>query len=320
MGKIFDCFPFIDELEMLDLRFKLHDPFVDYFVLIESTKTFTGKLKSLTFKENSNLFERFRPKIIHVVVDEFPETNDPFEREYFQRHQLLEIARRAEDDDTFIIADADELLRGDAISAASAFEGVTIFDMPMFQFYMNRQQAPSGWSACYAAKKRFLLNIEHVAKARWVRDGYLSTLHANNQIQTFRDAGWHFTHLGGVERLQTKFQAYSHSEDPWPRAMRSDEALRSHIIAGGIVGNFKETTKMVQVSYPYYPREINDNQSIFIAKGMIKDVFEALDELQQLHRNYRNAFALLARDSPDAQPLLSGLSARDFSKLADLSL
>lgn len=37
--KIFDCFTFFNELELLELRLKILSPYVDYFVLVESNIT-----------------------------------------------------------------------------------------------------------------------------------------------------------------------------------------------------------------------------------------------------------------------------------------
>ncbi len=44
MVKFVDCFIFNDELDLLEFRLEEHDPFVDLFILVESTKTFSGKL------------------------------------------------------------------------------------------------------------------------------------------------------------------------------------------------------------------------------------------------------------------------------------
>ena len=50
--KIFDCFKFFNELELLELRFmELYDT-VDYFVLVEANKTHTGKPKNYVFEDN----------------------------------------------------------------------------------------------------------------------------------------------------------------------------------------------------------------------------------------------------------------------------
>ena len=47
--KIFDCFTFFNELELLELRLKMLSPYVDYFVLVESNITFRGDSKTFLF-------------------------------------------------------------------------------------------------------------------------------------------------------------------------------------------------------------------------------------------------------------------------------
>ena len=44
---IIDCFPFFNELDLLDIRLKLLDNIVDKVVLVESTRTFTLSKKKL---------------------------------------------------------------------------------------------------------------------------------------------------------------------------------------------------------------------------------------------------------------------------------
>ncbi len=70
--QIFDCFTFYNELELLKMRFEeLYDA-VDYFVLVESPISYTGKSKSLYYQENAHSFEKYQDKIIHIVIDQFP--------------------------------------------------------------------------------------------------------------------------------------------------------------------------------------------------------------------------------------------------------
>ena len=47
--KVFDCFPFYDELDLLEIRLNILNDVVDYFVLSEATRTFTGKPKPLHY-------------------------------------------------------------------------------------------------------------------------------------------------------------------------------------------------------------------------------------------------------------------------------
>jgi len=48
MPKVYDCFTFFNELDLLEIRLNILDPYVDYFVIHESTETFSGKSKQKT--------------------------------------------------------------------------------------------------------------------------------------------------------------------------------------------------------------------------------------------------------------------------------
>ena len=52
--RIFDCFLFHSELEMLELRLHELAPAVDFFVLVESTRTFTGQRKPLYYERSKH--------------------------------------------------------------------------------------------------------------------------------------------------------------------------------------------------------------------------------------------------------------------------
>ena len=49
---VYDCFLFFNELDLLEVRMHELNNSVDFFVLQESTKTHSGKPKSLYFQEN----------------------------------------------------------------------------------------------------------------------------------------------------------------------------------------------------------------------------------------------------------------------------
>lgn len=56
--KIFDCFTFFNELDLLDIRFhELYDK-VDYFVIAKSTVTFQNKPKPLIFADNRDRIQK----------------------------------------------------------------------------------------------------------------------------------------------------------------------------------------------------------------------------------------------------------------------
>jgi hypothetical protein len=70
--KIIDCFIFYNELDLLNYRLTILNEYVDYFVIVESTHTFTGFQKKLFYDENKDLFKEFNEKIIHIVVEDVP--------------------------------------------------------------------------------------------------------------------------------------------------------------------------------------------------------------------------------------------------------
>ena len=55
---IYDIFSFNNELDMLDIRLNVLSPYVDYFVIVEATETFSGVEKPLYFFNNKHLFNK----------------------------------------------------------------------------------------------------------------------------------------------------------------------------------------------------------------------------------------------------------------------
>ena len=66
--KIFDCFMYFDEEVVLDLRLNMLDPYVDYFVIVESKFTHKGDRRELKF--NHEKFKKFKRKIVYLTYDE----------------------------------------------------------------------------------------------------------------------------------------------------------------------------------------------------------------------------------------------------------
>ena len=60
--KIFDCFMYMDEEVVLDLRLHVLDQYVDYFVIVESLFNHRGEKRKLKF--NLNRYKKFKKKII----------------------------------------------------------------------------------------------------------------------------------------------------------------------------------------------------------------------------------------------------------------
>ena len=111
--KIYDCFQFFNEENILDLRLNILDEFVNFFVIVESTTDHQGNTKKLNF--DINKFEKFQKKIIYVVVEDTIETikkphigqNSLVEQH--QRNSITKGLKNCDDNDLVVISDIDEI-------------------------------------------------------------------------------------------------------------------------------------------------------------------------------------------------------------------
>ena len=64
--KIFDCFMYFDEEVILDLRLNILSPYIDYFIIVESSYTHKGDKRNLKF--DIKKFDRFKEKIVRPKI------------------------------------------------------------------------------------------------------------------------------------------------------------------------------------------------------------------------------------------------------------
>ena len=115
--KIVDSFIFYNELKMLNYRLSVLYPIVDHIIIVEATKTFSGKPKQLYFQENRDKFAPFLDKIIHVIDDELIDSSnfgngvDSWTNEAHQRNYINKGVEKLNlnDDDLLMISDCDEI-------------------------------------------------------------------------------------------------------------------------------------------------------------------------------------------------------------------
>ena len=137
--KIFDCFPFFNELSLLDMRLNYLNKVVNKFVIIEGTHSHQGKLKKLYYDENKSLFKKYEYKIIHIIQDSYPkhfgDTHSAFIYDYHTRNGISKGLWKCFDSDVIMISDVDEF---PDVGKFNLFNGdLTIFKHLMFYFKFN---------------------------------------------------------------------------------------------------------------------------------------------------------------------------------------
>jgi beta-1,4-mannosyl-glycoprotein beta-1,4-N-acetylglucosaminyltransferase len=250
---IYDCFTFFNELELLELRLHELANIVDKFVLVEATKTHSNKPKSLHYLENRVQFSEFHDKIIHVVVDDLPDARDSWVLENYQRNCITRGLGDCRPDDFVLISDLDEIPRATTVAEVSQkmefredfFSNIAHgalnsrlvksifhrkgfrrrlrnnhpfvlkFQQPLFRYFLN----------CRSVQPAFT----HGTRMMRFRDFSCAEEMRHSGYKTIRNGGWHFSWMGGVQRIQQKLAAYAHQERNLPHnaeTRRIEQAMR----------------------------------------------------------------------------------------------
>jgi hypothetical protein len=126
MVKIFDCFMFSFEEDLLRLRLAEGCDYVYKFIIVEAKQTHTGIDKPLHSDQIKHIFNKYKDKIIHCIVEKFPcdinrypkgvlscvpdnELRWNWLREHYQRSIIGNYSVRCDGKDIFIVTDLDEI-------------------------------------------------------------------------------------------------------------------------------------------------------------------------------------------------------------------
>jgi beta-1,4-mannosyl-glycoprotein beta-1,4-N-acetylglucosaminyltransferase len=219
--KVYDLFMVNTELDWLEIRLNSTYEYVDYFVAVEASKTFTGRDKSLAIRENWERFAPYRDKIIYHEVefpaDFHPETAwgmEDFVRDamYTQVLPRLTGPQAPAMGDAIIVADVDEIARPHAIELlrACAFpRRLTLgsrFYYYSFQFLHRGEEWPHPQATFYQGASRTLLpsNLRN-------GDGGFRPLRFLERAN-LGNAAWHCSScFDTIQEMLTKMASFSHT-------------------------------------------------------------------------------------------------------------
>ena len=237
MARVFDCFVFATELDLLEIRLHELAPVVDFFVLAEAEVTFKGEPKPLVFQSNRDRFAPFAERIRHVVIRDMPRgmgKADNWRRQRYQRDALIAGIDDARPEDVVLLSDVDEIPRaasvGTLATTPDSFPTVHCLEQRMYRYFLNYQcSKPWSRSGPRAVRRRYLHTMQGLRYVRPpTREPMRSTLrwlyacaYMRHVIRrtVHEDAGWHFSSMGGVNAVATKFRSNSaalpeHEYDP----------------------------------------------------------------------------------------------------------
>ncbi|MBI2327831.1 hypothetical protein HYU92_05940 [Candidatus Curtissbacteria bacterium] len=204
---IVDAVLFYDELDLLELRLHELNKVVDWFVIIEANRTFSGRPKQMNFHQNRQKFAAFLPKIVYWKVLDMPAGDDPWVREKHQRNAIARALKfmGLQEDDQVLVSDVDEIPRAHAVSKAASLKQPALFELRSFYYYVNIRCVRWPWwrDLRMASVHDLLPEPQHL------RDKPANEA----SFRIIPDAGWHFSYLGGVKCIQRKIAAFSHHRE-----------------------------------------------------------------------------------------------------------
>ena len=251
--KIYDCFLFFNELDLLEIRLNVLKDYVDYFVLVEATKTFTNKDKPLYYKENKERYKEFSKKIIHIVIDEHPpykaeknSVGDIWEYDCYQRNQIVRGLEKAKESDVIILSDLDEIINPKIIEPAVEENELVGLQMYVFYYYLNYIRNEREYTPKIFRKK--LLETYTPQEIRFQL----------GKMKVFPNAGWHFSYLGGEEKIKIKLENTAHQQYNTQNTLKSiEEKLNKGIDLYD--RDIKMKLVYMEKNFVNYPKYILDN-------------------------------------------------------------
>lgn len=315
---IYDCFTFNNELDLLELRLNELNDVVDKHVLVESTQTFSGHAKPLHYELNKKRFKKFAHKIIHILVTDMSEAIpvselkyfelksfqrshiDAWSREVHQRNAIKRGLNGCKLSDIILIGDVDEIPRAQSVRTPKYTKQLVGFEQDNFNYFINCRGVEK-WVGTKGGSFRLLKNMDP-EEVRGIQE-----------FLVVKDAGWHFSFLGGYQAIIEKINSFSHQEHN-TEVNRNPTTVKFNIENGldAFGRPFKYDFTKLDNTYPKYllknvskykkyiydQKEVDQNtlmlrSELFEARSALywkelelKEVIKTMNHYQQLYRDY----------------------------------
>ena len=147
--KIFDCTTYFNEPLIMDARFNVLDKYVEKFIIVESTYSYSGAKKEINF--DKNLYSKFKNKMQQVIIDKEPDNiidvannneeivkrmNSIYRIEQ-QRNEAVKACGNASEEDYIFYSDNDEIPNLEKLDINKIKSKFLIFEQKLFYYKFN---------------------------------------------------------------------------------------------------------------------------------------------------------------------------------------
>ena len=263
---IYDCFSYLDEDLLLNLRLNILNQYVDYFVIVEGNRTWQNNSKELKF--DIKKYEKFKDKIIYIKVTDLPDGRDPYLRENHQRNSILKGLINSKDQDIIIISDLDEIPNPEVFKNFKKEMRFAVFKQKHFYYKFNLQSKNNPyWLGSRICLKKYLISPQWLRDLKFKKRPFwrLDKFRLNNIIE---NGGWHFCNLKKPESLLYKYKNLCETDDPIHFKEKIDEKylnieeIKKRINEGQDIIGRKDNFIKVNLDNSF-PKFLINNQSIY---------------------------------------------------------
>lgn len=261
--KIYDCFTFYNELDLLEFRLEELYDHVDHFVLVEANTTYTSIPKPFLFEENKDRYARWMDKIIHVRVEDMPMNPDAWVNDRFQRDQIYRGIVDADHNDLIMVSDLDEIIRPAAINyMKESDQSIFALRMPLFNFKFNYMRFnPNQYDIWGMAGRRIFFEDIKPDAFRFLRFNFMDKpyKYQNDGCEVIEHGGWQFSNLGDNEFMKNKLRSFAHAEVNYPEYLAQVDIDASIAEGLGVGRKFEQQEwKPVEID-SYFPKTLLNN-------------------------------------------------------------
>jgi beta-1,4-mannosyl-glycoprotein beta-1,4-N-acetylglucosaminyltransferase len=300
--KVFDCFTFYNEFDLLEIRLEEMWDKVDHFVISEANTTHAGSPKDFLLLDNWERFKPYADKIIHLRIEDMPGVidNNFWHNEKHQRNCLVRGLTSATENDIVMIGDIDEIIRPSSIEQIRNDQQHSLwgFRAPCFNFKLNYMWIyvqPYQVYAMAVKVKRLVSSFQSLDQARVQHGGQWPNRpleYDDGHDLAIQHGGWHFSSLGDTDHVKNKYRQYAHNE--------KQETIEAIDVEKYIAEN-KTSIGSDHIFQPvvldeYFPKTILNNKEKykkFILEGDFETVFDKYKSLPNYFNNgYYNSIPL----------------------------
>lgn len=240
-SKIVDCFLYFQEKELLKLRLEYLNDFVDYFVIVEASQSFSGKKKDFNFEKEKKQFEPYLHKIIYYKIEDTIKSFDDLvsqlekKNDFVSKNILSFMNSHSHYNkdllnwvlDTFHRESIAYPLNQMSLKADDVVLLSDIDEIPSHNFLKSYLENPIDHACNKQFQFSFFLNLlsdDHwigtiISKWNAFKDASLTDLRIDSKKNQTKvknlnldHGGFHFTSYGDIKQIENKIRNWSHQE------------------------------------------------------------------------------------------------------------